>query len=346
MWLKSLLKRMLSIPKIFSASSISRYKRFQHLVFFLSFYKDLNEWKPDIVQCHDWQTLSLGCQIKKEFNSRLIFDSHELETHRNPPLTPRFKRWLKKYERRYLQKCDIVTAVSPSIARFLEVEYNLDEVLFLPNTPLVRADGSFERWGPSNPDCNIRSEAQLKKSDFVAVIVGNITVNRGVENAIEAMAALPLRVKLVLLGKSNLNIKNDLIKLAELNGVQDRVFFLDPVSPLVVVNFLKSADISIIPILPNTLSYELAMPNKFFESVYAGLPIVSSDLFDLTKIIDDYQLGEVYPAGDVVELVQRVKKLYTKWDRGNPMKIDNFKFKQDFDFQSHFKKIIRKIEVL
>jgi glycosyltransferase involved in cell wall biosynthesis len=91
--------------------------------------------------------------------------------------------------------------------------------------------------------------------------------------------------------------------------VADRVHFLDPVPADEVVAFLASADVGVHPLLGVFPNHEMALPNKLFEYLHAGLAIVVTDLKELGRFVRLHGLGETFRSGDPADLAANVEKV-------------------------------------
>jgi glycosyltransferase involved in cell wall biosynthesis len=60
---------------------------------------------------------------------------------------------------------------------------------------------------------------------------------------------------------------------------------------------------------PICLSYRYSLPNKLFESIHAGLPIVAADLPDTAEIVRRYGVGEVFDAGTPQDLAAAIQQV-------------------------------------
>lgn len=83
------------------------------------------DYMPDIIHCHDLETLRTGIEIKKEINSKVIFDSHEFEQNKNPPADPLTNRFIRNQERKLIVEADAIITVSEEIASSLQSIYRL-----------------------------------------------------------------------------------------------------------------------------------------------------------------------------------------------------------------------------
>ena len=320
--------------------------RFQHNAYFSMFKDELLEWHPNIVHCNDWQTLSLGAFAKSEIGSKLVFDSHELETHRNPPLPKNRKRWMERYEQKYLRKCDLVTTVCEPISEYLEKQYNIERPLVVYNAPIHQhLYPAHEDWGRLVHRSDIRQEANLSSDDFLLVSVGNATVNRGIENVLEALVNLPQNIHLAIVGKVTQQFRELLGSLINQYHLQERVHFIPPVNPTCVINFIEKADAGIISIIPATLSYDYALPNKLFECAFARLPIIASDTQEIKRKVVEYSLGVVYQSGNIEELRQAVKKVYDNSKLKGFKQPTHQRFVEDHRFEKCAINLLKRFDV-
>ena len=286
---------------------------------------ELVSWEPDVIQSHDLSTLPLAIKAVKRIEKKrdfkleqgqkkaakvpVIFDSHELETHRNPPLSNSARRQVERLERRYLPQCDFVTTVSKPLEAYIREHYNVTKTDLIYNSPERNPAPVHPRWD-RRKGLSVRRDCGVRQRDFLFVSVGLITVNRGLEMALEAMALLPTDIHYAVIGPKNKNTVKELLDLAREKGLSERFHLLDPVNPTDVYRYLASADAAILPGLPATLSYEFSLPNKFFECSFANLPLIASDLPDVKRLIEKYNLGVTYDAFDVHDCAKQILDVY------------------------------------
>lgn len=274
-------------------------KLYIHQLFRSVFEEEIVAWTPDVVHTHDGLSLPLGASCAASGNALMVFDSHELEAHRNPPLSPRERRNVEKIEQRYLPKADAVTTVGHKIAEYLEHEYSIPRPRVIYNAPPQTPRPLPEKWQQPTRT-SLRAEAGISKEATVLVYTGNITVNRGVEQTLEGMAQYLKRadavqdIRLSMVGKTRPETFDAINQLADKLGLQKHIHFHDPVSPTSVVDFISEGDIAVIPVIPIALSYDYAMPNKLFESMLAGLPILGARLAEMGPFIEKHKLGVCY----------------------------------------------------
>lgn len=315
--------RRLIRPLLVAGYSFFTYRSYSHV-----FGKPLLDWKPDVVHAHDGVTLPTAVYAAEELGAKLVFDSHELEAHRSPPLHP-LRRWqVEKIERRYLPRADRVMTVTELAADYLASAYNINRPQVIFNAPPARPGPVPLQWDVLDRD-DVRSDLYLGPRTFLFAYTGNVTLNRGLELAIIALSKLQgyrdpngrfkSAYHLAIIGKAQSGHNAYLKDLVERYGLIGRVHQLAPVAPHRVASYIATANASIIPIMPVTLSYEYAMPNKLFEAMLSGNPIIASDLMEMGPMIHNEKLGLTYSAespddcmAKMVELVDR----YSDFERG------------------------------
>ena len=281
------------------------YAFFTSMSFEHVFGQALRAWRPDVIHAHDGVTLPTAAKAARELGARLVFDSHELESYRNPPLSRLRRLQVVWEERRYLPQADKVITVTNRIADYLAREYEIERPTVIYNAPPASSTRTADRWEVADR-WDVRSDLRLSPRHFLFCYTGNVTLNRGLELAVIALGRIQgyhdpnerfgSVYSLAVVGQATERHIEPLERLAEQNSVP--IHFLPPVAPHRVAEYISTADASIIPILPITLSYEYAMPNKLFEAMLAGNPIIGADLMEMGSFIEEHGLGLTYAADD------------------------------------------------
>ncbi|MEP7762952.1 glycosyltransferase [Sanguibacter sp. 25GB23B1] len=249
-----------------------------------------SQWRPDVVHANDANTLHPAMTIANELQVPFVYDSHELWTRRNVagrrPLATHVERWI---ERRGIRRAAAVITVSPSIASYLQTTYGLGHKPVLVRNIPPAAQRTTDRQ-----EGRLRALAGLGPGSRVLAYGGRITTNRGLEETIDALVELPDDVHLVVLGYGAAGYVDSLRTRARDDGVASRVHFVGKVPSDEVSLALADADASIVFVRPTCLSYRWSLPNKLFESIHGGLPIVAADLPDTRQIVEQHGVGEVF----------------------------------------------------
>ena len=253
------------------------------------------QWrKVDAWHCNDIEAFVLGwCAQRLNPRLRLVYDCHEFEAERNakPRIERKLVGWL---ERRMIRRAAAVITVSPSIAEAYRERYasfGLPEVHLVRNIPAPRAVVPAAEGVP--PD-HFRSRFGIPPGDFIALYQGAFTYNRGLETALAAMEGLSgAGIHLVLMGYGPLQALVD-----ETASSMTHVHVHPAVPYEEVLEHTRSADVGLVSVKPTCLSYRYCLPNKLFEYILAGVPVLSNDLPDCRALIATYGVGNVVKQDD------------------------------------------------
>lgn len=270
--------------------------------YWLGALRETRDFQPDAVHANDGNTLAPAILLKLVDGARIVYDSHELWLRRNV----RQDRWFAPAveavtERIGVAMSDGIITVSPSIVRWLQDTYRLRTApTLVRNIPL--RDGA----PPDPADGRLRELTGLGPDDRIVSYVGGITNGRGLEETVEALTLLPDNVHLVLLGFGSPEYVDGLMGLAAERGVGHRVHLAGQVPGPQVPQTLADADVAVVFVRPIVLSYLYSLPNKLFESIHAGLPIVAADLPDTAAVVREFGVGEVFDARTPAELAEAI----------------------------------------
>jgi glycosyltransferase involved in cell wall biosynthesis len=269
----------------------------------------LSKLRPDIIHAHDFATLPVGARAAGEMGAVCIYDSHELEIHRNVKRNW-FERWLcERMERKHIRRVAAVITVCDSIADYLRDHYRIARPVVVMNAP----EASEPK--PGKPD--IRHQLGLAADVPLALYVGKVTVGRGIENLVRAMPQLP-GYHVAFLGGVHPPTVDAAEVIARKLGVAERLHMLPPIPPSEVLSYIQTADVSVVPIQNVCLSYYYCLPNKLTESAFAGLPVVVSDFPELRRFVEAAGTGLVMDEKDPKDIARAVKQAYAQRDALKP----------------------------
>ncbi|WP_433164744.1 glycosyltransferase [Kribbella sp. CA-247076] len=236
----------------------------------------------DVVHAHDFNTLELAAAFAEQWSAELVYDTHELWFDRALPgrPTPLWRARGRRSEVALAGRARFVLTVSEGIARRLR-ERGLRDVRVVRNT--------FRRAHdvPAPPE---RPEGLL--------YAGRVGAGRDLPTVVAAARRLaPFRT--VLMGSVDPNYRLDL---GPVETVAERS--IDEVD-----DTLRSYGISLVTLTNTCENHRLALPNKLFHAVRAGVPVVAADLPELRAVVTQYKLGTLYTPGDPASLTTAVRDL-------------------------------------
>ena len=213
--------------------------------------------------------------------AQVVYDSDELAIGRNWKVAEN-RFWLasmKAYEGFFARRSAAVITSDFGRADALERTYAIPRPAVVLNVPEVIAE--------PQADLEFRQRA-LGDRRYLLLYQGVFNRNRGLPQAIEAMRTLDdCRLALVGYGPMEAELK----ELVRTGGLEDAVAFFDAVPFDTLMRYTAAADVGMIPIVGACLSYATAAPNKLFEYMMVGIPVVASDLPDMARVVRDTGAG-------------------------------------------------------
>lgn len=258
---------------------ISFFQIFKLIEFNLRCFIYIRKNKSQVVTIHTLALLPLGYLLKIILKMRVVYDAHELETETNG-LSGWRQRGSKFVERYFIYSCDLVTVVSDSIADWYSETYQIPRPLVIKNTPPFR---KLEKKGLFRQKLNIRND------QTIFIYQGVLSLGRGINVLIKAFNERhEENAVMIFMGYGELE---DQVK--EVSKNTKNIFFVPAVNPDQVLDYTASADIGICYIEKTCLSYYYCMPNKLFEYAMAGLPILVSNMKDMSECVEKNKFGLV-----------------------------------------------------
>jgi glycosyltransferase involved in cell wall biosynthesis len=251
--------------------------------------------KIDIVHCNDLNTLPIGVLIKKisKRTIKIVYDAHEYETEANglKGLQKQLSKWLEGFLIRFV---DQVITVSDSIANEYVRLYSIPKPHLVLNCPFYQ---QVEKQDIFRETFEIRNDQQ------VFLYQGGLSKGRGIELLLEAFSSFNDDSKvLVCMGYGPLE------KLVQDKAQQHQTIYFHPaVPPDVLLNYTGSGDYGISFIEDTCLSYRYCLPNKMFEYLMAGLPVLTSNLYEMKRLVETHKIGVVVEENTVESFVMAVQ---------------------------------------
>lgn len=275
-------------PAIFLAKGLSPY--IKYYLFSHIFTKHIVGINPDIIHAHDLICLPTAVKSASLCNASVIYDAHELETHRNPPLPILQKMFVRYIEKKYGSQAHAVITVGDLIRKEIAKIIKNKKIYVIYNSPIIEITKN-----------SIRKDLKIDSKTPLIIYIGKLTEGRGIYDILNILPKLP-HVIFATVGPYQETIKNTLYLYAKKLGVETRFRILPPVPNKHVVNYVKGADLGIIAVEPITLSYQYCMPNKLFEMAFANMPIVSNELDEIASFIREHKNGEIIDYEDTNSL--------------------------------------------
>jgi glycosyltransferase involved in cell wall biosynthesis len=249
--------------------------------------------KFDVVHCNDLNALPVGLLIKLfGRNVSVVYDCHEYETEVNglKGAEKKARKWL---ERTLIPFADKVCTVSESIANEYTRLYRIPKPHVVLNCPPYKEQSRLNLF---------RENLNIRPDQTILLYQGGLSKGRGIELLLEAFSSLESdKNVLVCMGYGPLQHF-----IQQKAGENKTIFFHPAVTPEVLLDYTSSADFGVSFIEDSCLSYRYCLPNKIFEYFMAGLPVLTSNLFEMKRLVETEGVGIVAETNTVEGFRQAV----------------------------------------
>jgi glycosyltransferase involved in cell wall biosynthesis len=285
-----------SLPAMLARMALRLHLLLEHLRYLRLATADARANAADIYVAHDLETLPAAVRAARSGGARVVYDSHELSADRAADGRGGRIAW-RAIERRLIGRADAVITVSESIADELVRRYGVPRPVVVRNLP----SGPSQGGGPSP----LREQLRIDRDARVVLYLGGLQRGRGLEALVRGAALLD-GVVLVLMGPGHPGYVSALQDVARRAGADERTVFAGPVSAGEVVPWARGADVGVAPIQNVSLSYYLSLPNKLFDYIAAGLPVVASDFPEIRRVVGERGLGALCRPDDPADIARAI----------------------------------------
>jgi glycosyltransferase involved in cell wall biosynthesis len=184
----------------------------------------------------------------------------------------------------------------------------------------------------------LREELGIGKDHLLLILQGTgINVDRGGEELIEAVRQTD-KVSLLIVGSGDLlSTLKERVKELDLS---DRVKFISKVPWEELIRYTKSADAGLSIDKDTNINYRFSLPNKLFDYISAGIPVIASDLPGIKKIITENKCGIIIPKVTPEEISIAMKELRDNKDLLTELKRNAIIASESINWEKESSKII------
>lgn len=252
---------------------------------YLALYRKTLQHLPryDMIIAHDLPMLPVAVKAAAQHQSIIVYDSHELFAEQDYNAAER-AMWMR-LESAHIHKAKAVITVNPSIARELKARYHLSHVDVIYNAEWI------EDTLPSNKRL-FHQHFSLPPHARIVLFQGGLSFGRNLDSLVTALQYMDDEtIHMVILGDGVMrqSLEANVLRL----GLSHRVHFHPAVTQKLLLDYTASADLGIIPYSDTCLNNRYSTPNKLFEFIAAGLPMVATDLPEISRLIATYAMGIV-----------------------------------------------------
>ena len=277
----------------------------------------------DIIVANDLDTL-LGSYLASKLKSKkLVYDSHEYFTEVPELVNRKFPKKVWKYlEKKILPKIKYAYTVSESIAKTYFKLYGV-EMQVVRNVPYLN---------------KISQEKEIQKSNSKTILYqGSLNVGRGLEQMIDAMEFID-NAKFIIIGDGD--ITNQLKERIQSKKLENKIELRGRIPFEDLINETSKADLGIALEENLGLNYYYALPNKLFDYIQAGVPVLVSPFPEMQKIVNEYDIGTVYDHKTPQALADKINEIFDLENRYQKWKDNTVKAAKELCWENEEKILI------
>lgn len=285
---------------LFFKRSFLFYAEFNLRLFFFLLFS-----KSDILLANDTDTLPANYLLSVIKKKKLVFDAHELFPE-VPELTQRkfVKKCWTKIEDIIFPKLRYSYTVCQSIADYYNAKYGI-KMQVVRNVPYLQTTKNLS----------------IKNEKKTIIYQGALNIGRGLEWIIQAMPYIE-NSQLTIVG--NGDIKDDLTHLTNKLQLNDKVQFLGRMLPDDFKKITKNADLGLCLLENRGLSYYYSLPNRIFDYIHAGIPVLATDFPEIRNIVKTNKTGILikhYEPEYLAEVINKI--LFEGFETSHFVKLTN-----------------------
>ena len=283
--------------KLWFEKGVAFYAEFTIRLFFF-----LRKKKASLLVANDLDTLLPNYYFSKRRKCALVYDSHEIFCE-VPELqqTPLKKKIWESLEKTIVPKLTYCITVNQSIANWFTQKYKTSFKV-VRNIPDKISVGRIKT----------RTELNLPTDKRIILLQGaGINVQRGAEEAVDAMHYIDNAILLIIGGGDAFKQLTVISKQLSLEG---KVIMLPKMKPEELYHYTCNADIGLSLDKATNINYQYSLPNKLFDYIYAGVPVLASPLKEIKSFIDTYKVGVCIEEHDAKHIAGKINYMLTSAD--------------------------------
>lgn len=256
----------------------------------------------ELIIAHTQPMLAPAFFAAKKMKCRWNFDFEDLlsEEYGEGIQDPDHQSLVRYVEKSFIPRAFQVTVASACYAEWLKENLGRADALLVRNVPSLA--GAPEKLSPGYP----AGRGHLSLYWF-SQSIGPL---RGIEDALEALALLEIPAQLHLRGELLPEFKPVLERHIERLGLQERVFIHPRIEPERLPEEAARHDIGLGLMQPCCLNHELAVPNKLYAYMMAGLAVIATDTRGHRSVFSEAPgIGALYTPGNGKMLAEKIMEL-------------------------------------
>lgn len=273
------------------------------IVTFIRSVVRLMQTRADIYHASELTALPASFLAAFLRRKKLVFEIYDLQFPKPLTYIGFWRRIGSLFYDLFLPRCAGVIVTSPYHGSEVQKRYHVTQMALVRNVPVYR---NIEKT------TTLHDYLHLEPQVRIALYQGNIQPDRELEQLVYAGKFLAADTIIVMMGKTKGfgGLAQRLQDLIIQEGVQDRVKLIPPAPYTELLKWTASADIGMTLFSPQfSLSVRYELPNKFFEYLMAGLPVLSTRLEAIAEVIETYHVGTILNSLEPAEIAATINTM-------------------------------------
>ena len=262
----------------------------------------------DVWQAESVITLSQAVALREHFGGLVVYDANDIDSEagRMARLPGPWKQLLRRHERRLARAADAVVTVSDPYAQILA------RVLGRPVGAVVRNAAIVDDLeAEPTPEVVARTDRfhrrfELATDQRIVLYIGQVMRGRGLRQLFEAISLIE-DAHLVVAGFGPDYERYRTIASALPHS--GRIHFAGAVSPADIPEWTRGADVSAMPVQPDTLNHRFNTPTKLYDAMGVGVPVVASKLPGISPIVTETGCGVLCDPTDPADVARAIRDI-------------------------------------
>ncbi len=277
----------------------------------------------------------LMAKLKKK---PLVYDSHEYYLGIAGLEKKPVRRYIwKLVEARVFSNLSYMYTVSDSIHNLYRRNYR-KKLYVVRNLPLK---------SPSQPNLTAEETAWIKSIDetipdnknLLLFQGAGINESRGAEELVYSMLFLDAaKFHLLILGGGD--VVGKLKKIIEQNHLSEKITLIPKVPFNILDHFTRKAQLGLSIDKPAIQNHKYSLPNKLFEYLHAGVPVLASRLIEQENIINQYDVGTFIEEHRPEHIAEKIREIFDNPELLERWKRNSFRVREELNWENESKIVL------